>query len=117
MKRLVVAPLLLAACLLAGCDGGNELHEVTAERYAQWADISGQSPTWPLTVDPVKIDCLGQNGLAVVADGESYWLNGRGKELADKFDLVDPDPIWADDPATGKVPLGGLTAYGLSVCN
>lgn len=120
MGKRGLLPAIAICALVAGCSGGNELHDVDAERLAQWEGaVRDEASPWPLTVDEAQVDCLGGDALAIRADGDAYWLNGLGKDLADQFDLQDPDPIWADDPDTDglKIPMDALIDYGLSICN
>lgn len=103
-----------AVVLLAGCSGGNELHDVDAERLADWQEAVGDEPSeWPLTVAEGQIDCLGGGMLGLQVDGTLYALNGLAQGEA-----ADIEPIWLDrtDVDGLKVDIGDLIAYANVTC-
>lgn len=105
MKRALV--LLVLVLPLAACGGGNELHDVNAEKLGDGV--------WPLTVDEGQIDCIGRGRVTLIADGETYALNGLASGAGDGQAI---DAIWLDDPDVPglKVPMGDLTAYANDLC-
>lgn len=105
MKRALV--LLALALPLTACGGGNELHDVDASRL--------RGGVWPLTVDEGRIDCIGKGRVTLIAEGETYALNGLAEGAGDGQAI---DSIWLDNPDSPglKMSMRDLTAYANNVC-
>lgn len=105
MKRALV--LLSLVLPLAACGGGNELHDVDASRLGDGV--------WPLSVEEGRIDCIGRGRATLIAEGETYALNGLAVGAGDGQAI---DSIWLDDPDSPglKMSMRDLTAYANNVC-
>ena len=72
---------------------------------------AGHPGAWPLTVDSAVMECH-NSALIVKVGGVSYIINS-----GPFGSYVSPDPITADDPATGeKMSLDGLITEGRKLC-
>ncbi|MDF1705826.1 MAG: DUF2511 domain-containing protein [Aeromicrobium sp.] len=126
---LTSAVLVVALAGLTGCDSDAESastsdklsenpYGVEVDPGTLTADVTQDQfgEDWPLTVTSGLIICNKMaSSTAVIfrADGsdQGYALNGvaKGGNNMETFDLIDVDPIWADDPATGaKKDIGVL---------